>query len=261
MVVRLRASGCLYPEDEARMLVATARGPAELAAMVDRRADGVPVEHVVGWAEFCGRRILVDPGVFIPRRRTEFLVEQAARLARWTAERRRLVLDLCCGSGAVGVAVAAALRGVELHAVDIDAAAVRCATRNVRPVGGRVYQGDLYEALPPGLQGGVHVIVANPPYVPTAAIELLPREARLHEPRAALDGGADGLDVLRRVMAGAHSWLVPGGHVLVETSDRQAAQTVAVVCQQGLLATVAKSEALQATVVVGKRPPAGRRPA
>src|SRR5438105_13868597 len=85
IVTRLRAAGCVAAEDEARLLVAAARTPADLAAMVDRRAAGLPLEHILGWAEFCGLRIAVDPGVFVPRRRTEFLVRQAAALARAAA--------------------------------------------------------------------------------------------------------------------------------------------------------------------------------
>jgi len=119
--------------------------------MVDRRAAGVPLEHVLGWAEFCGLRIAVDPGVFVPRRRTEFLARQAAALAR----PRAVVVDLCCGSGAVGAALAAALDRVELYAVDIDPAAVRCARRNLAGAGGQVYEGDLYQPLPATLRGRV----------------------------------------------------------------------------------------------------------
>src|SRR5262245_29444624 len=127
IVNRLRAAGCVFAEDEARLLVGAARSPADLAAMVDRRAAGLPIEYVVGWAEFAGLRVAVAPGVFVPRRRTEFLVDQAAALTRPGA----VVVDLCCGSGAVGAALAAAVEGIELHAADIDPAAVRCARRNL----------------------------------------------------------------------------------------------------------------------------------
>src|SRR5262249_19817993 len=105
IVTRLRAAGCVFAEDEARLLLATARTPAELSAMVDRRTAGHPLEHVLGWADFCGLRVAVDPGVFVPRRRTEFLVRQAIAIA----PPRPVVVDLCCGSGAVGAALAAAL--------------------------------------------------------------------------------------------------------------------------------------------------------
>lgn len=231
------------------MLVAAARNPAELADMVDRRAGGLPLEHVLGWAEFCGLRIAVDPGVFVPRPRTEFLVRQAAALARPSP----VVVDLCCGSGAVGAALVAALERVELHAVDLDPAAARCARRNLAAAGGRVYEGDLYEPLPAALRGRVDVLVANAPYVPTGAIELLPPEARLHEPLTALDGGVDGLDVQRRVAAGAPRWLAPGGHLLMETSERQAPETVEIVARSGIAANVARCEELEATVVIGTR--------
>jgi len=164
-----------------------------------------------------------------------------------------VVVDLCCGSGAVGAVLAAALGQVELYAVDLDPAAVRCARRNLTAVGGQVYEGDLYEPLPAALRGRVDVLVANAPYVPTGAIGLQPPEARLHEPRVALDGGADGLDVLRRVIAGAPRWLAPDGGVLVETSERQAQQAVEAVTQAGLIPQVASSGELGATVVIGTR--------
>jgi len=256
IVTRLRAAGCVFAEDEARLLVSAARTPAELAAMVDRRVAGLPLEQVVGWAEFCGLRIAVDPGVFVPRRRTEFLVEQArARLGP-----RAIIVDLCCGAGAIGAALASGLDQAELHAADIDPAAVRCARRNVAALGGHVYQGDLYDPLPAGLRGRVAVVVANVPYVPAGEIRFLPLEARAHEPLVALDGGPDGLGVLRRVAAGAPGWLAPGGHLLIETTERQAPQAAAAFAASGLVPRVSASAELDATVVVG-RLPAGREPA
>jgi release factor glutamine methyltransferase len=262
IVTRLRAAGCVFAEDEARLLISAARTSADLAAMVDRRVAGLPLEHVLGWAEFCGLRIAVDPGVFVPRRRTEFLVRQAAALARRApgpagqilARPRTVVVDLCCGSGAVGAALVAALDRVELYAVDIDPAAVRCARRNVAAAGGQVYEGDLCAPLPASLRGRVDVLVANAPYVPTEAVGLLPPEARVHEPRLALDGGVDGLDVQRRVTAAAPPWLAPGGHLLVETSERQAPQTVETFARNGLIPRVASSDELNATVVIGASP-------
>ncbi|MBD3141272.1 putative protein N(5)-glutamine methyltransferase [Microbispora bryophytorum] len=255
VVARLRAAGCVFAEDEARLLVSAARTPAELDDMVDRRAGGLPLEHVIGWAEFCGLRLAVDPGVFVPRPRTEFLVRQAAALARPGA----VVVDLCCGSGAMGAALAATAGPVELHAVDVDPAAVRCARRNLTPAGGTVYEGDLYAALPAALRGRVDVLVASPPYVPTGAIGLLPAEARVHEPQVALDGGADGLDVVRRVVAGADVWLAPGGHLLVETSEAQAPETADAVARAGLAARLTYDEELDATAVIGTRRGSGRR--
>ncbi|MFI7128159.1 putative protein N(5)-glutamine methyltransferase [Nonomuraea sp. NPDC050153] len=273
IVARLRAAGCVFAEDEVELLVSTARTPAELAAMVERRVLGEPLQHVLGWAEFCGLRVVVEPGVFVPRPRTEFLIGQAAALAR-RLPGPPVILDLCCGSGAAGAALAAALstglatglatglEGAELHAVDLDPAAVRCARRNLaaaplRPGGtlrSRVYQGDLYDPLPASLLGRVDIVIASPPYVPSGSIVLLPPEARLHEPLMALDGGGDGLDVVRRVIAGAPRWLAPGGHLLVETSERQAGATAEAVARAGLAARVASSDELDATAVIGTRP-------
>ncbi|MEV6947164.1 putative protein N(5)-glutamine methyltransferase [Streptomyces sp. NPDC051172] len=250
VVVALRAAGCVFAEDEAELILAAARTPEELSALVDRRASGVPLELVVGWAEFRGLRIAVGPGVFVPRRRTEFLVEQA--LAQ--APEASVVVDLCCGSGAVGAALATALGQVELHAADIDPAAVRCARRNVGAVGGRVHEGDLFAALPDELRGRIDILAANVPYVPTGEVGLLPAEARDHEPLVALDGGADGLDVLRRVAAEASRWLAPGGCLLVETSERQAAAAVDAFTTGGLRVRLAASEELYAHVVIGVRP-------
>jgi release factor glutamine methyltransferase len=248
IVSRLRAVGCVFAEDEARLLVEAAGSPEDLSAMVDRRIGGLPLEQVLGWAEFHGLRILLDPGVFVPRQRTAFLVDQAAAVARPGA----VVVDLCCGSGAVGAVLATLVEGIDLHAADVDPAAVRCARRNL-PVD-RVYGGDLYAPLPDRLRGRVDVLVANAPYVPTGAIGMMPPEARDHEPLVALDGGGDGLDVQRRVAAEAPRWLAPGGCLLIETSTGQAPLTAAAVTAAGLAARVVASEELGATVVVGVMP-------
>ena len=248
IVTRLRAAGCVFAEDEARLLIAAARTPAELDAMVGQRVAGLPLEQVLGWAEFCGLRITVTPGVFVPRRRTEFLVRQAASLAR----RGDVIVDLCCGAGAIGAALAAAMEGVEVYAADIDPAAVRCARQNLPA--DRVYQGDLYTPLPAVLRGRVAILAANVPYVPTGQLPLLPPEARDHEPRLSLDGGPDGLDVARRAVAGAPDWLAPGGRLLIEATEEQAGTLAGAVTAAGLTAAVTGCEDLDATVVTGTRP-------
>ncbi|GGU66691.1 methylase [Streptomyces albospinus] len=257
VITALRTAGCVFAEDEAELLISTAATPADLAAMVARRAAGQPLEHVLGWAEFAGLRVSVGPGVFVPRRRTEFLLGQAVDLGRRAAGRTgggTVAVDLCCGSGAVGAALAAAVDGVELYAADIEPAAVRCARRNVTAAGGEVYEGDLFAPLPARLRGRIDVLVANVPYVPTEEVGLLPPEAREYEPLVALDGGADGLDVLRRVTAVAPEWLAPGGHLLVETSELQAPQAVETFARNGLTPRVATCDELYATVVIGTRP-------
>lgn len=277
VVARLRAAGCVFAEDEAAVLLATAASPAELDVLVERRAAGEPLEQVVGWAEFAGLRIWVDPGVFVPRRRSEFLVSVAVGLGRSRLSGRSavpVIVDLCCGTGALGLAAAAGLTGaggtgrdrpaseagtvsdgpdqVELYAADLDPAAVACARRNVEPTGGHVYVGDLFAALPDGLRGRVDILICNAPYVPTGDVAFLPAEARDHEPLVALDGGLDGLAVLRRAASGAPSWLARGGALLVETSDRQAAEMTAAMTAAGLRPVVHTDEDSGATVVTGR---------
>ncbi len=248
LVTRLRAAGCVFAEDEATLLSEAAQTPADLKQLVAQRVAGLPLEQVLGWAEFCGLRIAVDPGVFVPRRRTEFLVRQGVALA----PPRPVVVDLCCGTGAVGAALLATLDVAEIYAVDIDPAAVRCAERNVGGAG-QVFEGDLYGPLPTSLRGRVDLLVANAPYVPTRAIALMPPEARVHEARIALDGGDDGLDVHRRVAAEAAAWLAPRGHLLIETSESQARVASGIFAAQGLTARIVTDEEAGATVVIGSR--------
>jgi release factor glutamine methyltransferase len=250
IVTRLRAAGCVFAEEEADLLLGAAATPAELDRLTSRRETGVPLEQVVGWASFCGQRVAVAPGVFVPRRRTEFLVREAVSLGAPGA----VVVDLCCGSGAIGVALAAALHPARLHAADHDPAAVACAQGNLAPLGGHVHLGDLYGALPAGLRGQVTVLAANVPYVPSPAVATMPRQDRQHEPRAALDGGPDGLEVLRRVAAGAPDWLAPGGQLLSEISAAQAATAAGIIRAAGLTARIAHCDDLDATVVVGTQP-------
>lgn len=244
---RLRLAGCVFAEDEAELLVSAASGPEELERMVADRVAGLPLEQVVGWAEFCGLRVVVEPGVFVPRRRTELL----ARLAGDAAGPGSVVVDLCCGTGALGAAVLAVVPLAEVYAADVDPAAVRCARRNLAP--DRVFEGDLYDALPDALRGRVDVIVVNAPYVPTEAIALMPPEARDHEHHVALDGGDDGLDVHRRVVAGAAEWLAAGGLLLIESGRAQAPATEALMLAAGLSTRIEHDDDIGGTCVVGRR--------
>jgi release factor glutamine methyltransferase len=222
VVQRLRAAGCVFAEEEAQLLIQGADTPRALSEMVEQRVAGLPLEHVLGWVDFCGLRMAVDHGVFVPRRRTGFLVRRAALRCAPGAT----VVDLACGCGAVGRAMAALVWPVTVYAVDIDPAAVRCARRNLAPIDGRVYAGDLYEPLPAGLRGTVDVLVANVPYVPTGALGLLPPEARV--------------------------WLAPGGHLLVEIAHDQSDAARAALTRSGLVAAVERDPDLGATVVVGR---------
>ncbi|MFC0678503.1 putative protein N(5)-glutamine methyltransferase [Lysobacter korlensis] len=247
-VERLRAAGCVFAEDEARLLTAAARDVEHLEVMLGRRIAGEPLEYVLGWAEFAGLRIAVSPGVFVPRPRSEFLVTEAAGLLPPAV----VVLDLCCGSGAIGAALLTARPGLTLVAADVDPAAVECARRNLPP-GTAVVEGDLFDPVPAELRGGLAMIIANAPYVPTAEIPLLPAEARMHEALRALDGGTDGLELHRRIAAEARAWLAPGGRLLIETSERQAPIAAAIFACHGLTPEIRRSEELDATVVIGVR--------
>ncbi|GAA3743305.1 putative protein N(5)-glutamine methyltransferase [Micromonospora maritima] len=250
LVRRLRAAGCVFAEDEADLLIAAADSAETLTGLADRRVAGLPLEHLLGWAEFCGRRVAVHPGVFVPRARTALLVDAAAAVAGPAPA----VLDLCCGSGAAALVLHDRVAPRWLAAADIDPVAVACARRNLDPLGVPVYQGDLFDAVPAGWRGRLDLVVANAPYVPTGAVAMLPAEARLHEAPVALDGGADGLAVLRRVAAGAAQWLAPGGHVAVEVSAGQAPVLCAVFTAAGLDPTVVRDEEWEATAVTARRP-------
>jgi release factor glutamine methyltransferase len=255
LVARLRAAGCVFAEDEAALVLQATTDPAALEALVVRRCAGEPLEQVLGWAEFDGLRVAVRPGVFVPRHRTTLLVRRAAEHLRTQLPPDRaaapVVVDLCCGTGAVGLAVTTRVPGVRLWAADLDPVAVACAAGNLAGTGATVLHGDLDAPLPRSLAGAVDVLVANVPYVPSAEIGLMPPEARDHEPGHALDGGADGLDLARRVMTAAPRWLAPGGLVLVETSGRQAPALVAHARAAGLEPSVVEDDDLGATAVLG----------
>lgn len=278
LIAALRAAGCVYAEDEAAILAESAGSAAELKRMLSQRVQGMPLEHIVGWAEFDGFRVGVAPGVFVPRQRSVFLVEQAMAALAERAVRGGpppVIVDVCCGSGALGVAVARRLQArtpqlarpplpagplqpagssgpaCELHASDVDPAAVDCAAANVAVVHGHTYCGNLFDPLPKILQGAVDVIVANAPYVPAGALDFMPREARLHEPEAALNGGADGLDLHRSIAAQARHWLRPRGTVLLECSTEQAAASAAILAGHGLASSIVHSEDHDCTVIAG----------
>lgn len=249
LVGRLRAAGCVFAEDEAELLRTHAPDADRLEEWVRRRVAGEPLEQVLGWAQFRGLRLVVEPGVFVPRTRTGLLVELAAQRLR----PGDVVLDLCCGIGAIGAALLHEVPGVVVHAVDVDPVAVRCADRNLGAAG-VAYLGDLDGPLPAQLRGTVALVVANAPYVPTAEIARMPPEARDHEARAALDGGPDGLDVQRRVVAAATRWLRPGGTLLVETGEPQESASLAAFAAAGFTARVEHDEEIGATAVIGQLP-------
>jgi release factor glutamine methyltransferase len=192
-------------------------GAPELAAyreLVRRRAAGEPTAWLTGRRAFLGHDFQVTPAVLVPRPETELLAEAAlAALPEGGA-----ALDLCTGSGALAVALALGRPGARVTAVELSPEALEVARANAAALGAAVafLQGDLYAPLPPGAR--FDVVVSNPPYVPTGELERLPREVR-REPRLALDGGPDGLAVLRRVVAGAPAVLAPGGTLALEMHE------------------------------------------
>jgi release factor glutamine methyltransferase len=195
-------------------------GPDELAryrALVKRRAEGEPTAYVTGAKEFYGRSFAVDRRALVPRPETELLVE----VALGALPDGGSALDLCCGSGCVGVTLALERPGAHVVLADVSEEALALAGENARRLGATVtlVRGDLFAALPAGAR--FDVIAANPPYVPTAELPRLARELS-HEPRLALDGGPDGLDVARRIAADARRWLAPGGTLAIEMHESHA---------------------------------------
>lgn len=203
VVERLRAAGCVFAEDEARLL-----GDDE--ELIARRIAGERLEHVLGWVEFAGLRIDVDPGVFIPRPQTEALAERAAALGPSVA------LDLFAGCGAIACVVAQRNPSARVVAGELDPAALACAHRNGERYGVEVVAADVDDGVPAELAGGVDVLTANVPYVPTGELPYVPHDG---EPDGALDGGADGLAWVRRVVAVAPRWLRRDGSLLIEMAD------------------------------------------
>lgn len=244
VAARLRAAGCVWAEDEAALLLGAEREGRDLEDMLARRVGGEPLELVLGWVELLGRRLVVAPGVFVPRRRTGLLARTSAEQARRRV--RPVVVEMCCGVAPVAACVDGA---GELHVADLSRTALDCARLNVPAA--QVHEGDLYDALSPGLRGRVDVLAANAPYVPTDRVAAMPAEARDHEPLVALDGGADGVDVHRRLAAGAPQWLAPGGVLLVETSPDQAPATTEAMRRAGLDAEVLLDDDIGGCVAVG----------
>lgn len=175
--------------------------------------QGEPLEQIVGCVDFGGLRLAVGPRVFVPRQRSLLLARTAVRLAR--SQPAPVLMEACAGAAPIASTVASAVQAMETHVSDVDAHALCYARRNLPPSAG-VHQGHLLEATPSSLRRRVTLLVAVPPYVPVAAADLLPREARHHEPARALFGGHDGLDHVRELVDGAGPWLAPDARMLVE---------------------------------------------
>lgn len=253
LVRALRRAGCVFAEDEAALLIDDSADAAQLAALAARRVAGEPLEHILGWARFCGLRIAVADGVFVPRVRTELLVDEALHHLRGLVA--PTLLDLCCGVAPIATAVASSDPAVVVVAADLSEAELAVARRNLARFGGRaeVHRGDLFDAVPRGFEGRFDVVAANAPYVPTGEIALMPGEARDHEEPIALDGGLDGLSLHRRIAAGAARWLAPDGVLLIETSERQAEATQALCDASDLRAEIVRDDDRDAVAIRARR--------
>lgn len=278
VVARLREAGCVFAEDEARILMEAAQGSvsdqeSSLTELIARRVAGEPLEQIVGWVEFAGQRLHVVPGVFVPRQRTALLAErsilavqaatdtvqttgsavQAANAVRDVTDatengRPARFLEAFCGVGAVATTVASAIPGTQIHLGDHDETALRWAQDNVGPCA-QAHLLDCLVGLPQALSGSFDVISAVPPYVPDSAAQFLPREASEHEPATALFGGVDGLDLVRRLVSESREWLVPGGVVLIELGVAQYTNAAEFAEAQGFTATSTLGEDEQSVVL------------
>ena len=227
---RFRSAGIPDPENDSALLLVSLCGGEPLSLRLDtdtileesllsrydllvrQRLQRIPLQYILGEAFFCGHRFTVDPRVLIPRPETELLCIWALDILKDYSDPS--VLDLCCGSGCIGLSLKAASPEIRVTLSDISADALDVAAENMRRLSLAVelHQGDLLEGF---LPGSFDLIVCNPPYIPTADCAILQEEV-LFEPRNALDGGADGLDLYRRLIASAADVLVPGGALMME---------------------------------------------
>ncbi len=204
---------------------------------IQRKAAGEPLSHIVGYQPFCGMDILVSPDVLTPRPETEELVEFVGTLF----DRRAPLtfLDMCTGSGCIALALAAKFPKAQILAVDISPKALAVAQENVKKFRRQEQVHLLQSNVWENVQGTFDLIISNPPYIPSNIVGTLTREV-LHEPRLALDGGADGLDIVREICNAADSYLNPGGVLALELCKGQATAVARGLAEIGWHATVKK---------------------
>lgn len=229
---RLLGAGCVAADEEAVELVAAAPDEPTLERWIRRREQGEPLAWITGVHVFCDLRLHVASGVYVPRHQTE-------ELARWAAAALPAggrAVDLCTGTGAVAAHLRHRVPSARVVGVDLDPRAAACARRNGVPA----VAGDLDRPL--RLDRSVDVVTAVAPYVPTGEIGVLPADVQRYEPRRALDGGADGLEVVRGVVAAASRLLRPGGALFVEVGGDQDDQLVPLLASSGFGDVVARRD-------------------
>ncbi len=224
MVDRLVAAGCVAAEEEADELLGAAPDLATLEAWLCRREQGEPLAWITGTLRFCDRTLQVDRGVYVPRIQSEELARRAGEVL----PRGGRAVDLCTGAGAVAAHVSTRVPTAMVLGIDIDVRAATCARRN----GVRAVVGDLDRPL--RTERHFDLVTAVAPYVPTGDLRLLPVDVQRFEPRAALDGGVDGLDLVRRIIAAAGRILRPGGWLLIELGGAQDTVLAPVLAAAGL---------------------------
>jgi release factor glutamine methyltransferase len=260
-VSQLRAGGVESPEQDARQLLAYAAGvelarlplvdavedgqAAHFQTLIKKRSQRIPLQHLTGRAHFRHLELEVGPGVFVPRPETEVMtgwaIEQLRPMvyavARGTSRHLPVVVELGTGSGAIAKSIATELTGTRVHAVEVSEEAAAYASRNLADTTVELYVQDMIGALPQ-LNGGVDLVIANPPYIPLEAFESVVPEARDHDPLLALFAGQDGLDVIRAVVAEAARLLRPAGLLCIEHADVQGESAQQVVVTHGGFAGV-----------------------
>lgn len=240
-----RVGGGEVRDDES----ATARAVGHLVDMLEQRAAGRPLQHVLGRWAFRRLELVVDHRALIPRVETEVVADaalrEAVRLGATTGGRPAqndepslIVADLGTGSGVIALALVDELPDISVWATDLSADALAVARANLAAVGlaasrVRLARGSWFEALPDDLVGGIHVIVSNPPYVAEHEFDALPPEIREHEPREALVGGPTGLEAVQELISGASAWLVADGALVVELAPHQADEAAALAERAG----------------------------
>ncbi|MCF8589167.1 N5-glutamine methyltransferase family protein [Gordonia liuliyuniae] len=253
----MKSAGCVFADDEARVLRRWVRDDGQLDAWVRRRAAGEPLEHIVGRVEFGGLDLHVGTGVFVPRQRSLLLAAVAAKLVSTELLGTELIrgidgifVEACCGVAPIGAWVARSSPGTPVILTDTDERALHFARRNVPTAD--AHRGDLLAALPEPTLGRVAVVAAVTPYVPDSYAGLLPAEAVDHEPPAALFGGSDGLDAVRRLIGASREVLVPGGAVALEMHRGQVTAAAALADEIGYRTRIVDGDDGQTVVLVAR---------
>lgn len=276
VVVRLRDAGVPSPEVDARWLVEAVTGcdprrdaqaplagddERELARLVDRRCAREPLQLVIGTTAFHDIELRCRPGVFIPRPETEVLAGIALDLVRGRGS--AIVLEPCCGTGAIGLTIASGTDRAVVTIADRSEAAVVLAEENRERLesAGRlrspvvVRRGPLMDPFDPALRGHVDVLVANPPYLPLADLPSMEPEVAAHDPHDALFGGPDGHEVVDALLSAASDWLAPGGTVVLEIDARRSASALVRAREEGLVDVEARQDLTGADrFVLARRP-------